>query len=404
MEAVRGETYEISTNAVRFSKPAMRVCELRNLHLVTYENGMRLQQKLVELRQGEAIPDQLLLLEHPPVITLGRGGDARNLLAPAATLTSERVRFYETTRGGDITYHGPGQLVGYPIVHLGEGNRDVRKYVTKLEEVLIRTVAEYGITAGRAEGKRGIWAGNDKIAAIGVRIARWVTSHGFALNVTTNLDHFRLITPCGLHGTGVTSIAHIAGRDIALDDVREIVAAKFAEVFEREMVPRPESVRIVKIVVHDGERVLLLHRRKDGGNFWQPITGSIEEGEQPLDAARRELAEETGHAGEPETLDLLQSFMIESKYLAETILPPIIATETSFTFAMPPGATIRMDATEHDDYGWFSFAEAYEKIHWTDDREALEKVEARLRSSAVAQSRGEDTARPRDLATTTPNP
>src|SRR5437588_540687 len=232
----------------------MRVCELRNLHLVTYENGMRLQQKLVELRQEEAIPDQLLLLEHPPVITLGRGGDVRNLIAPAATLDAERVRFFETTRGGDITYHGPGQLVGYPIIHLGEGNRDVRKYVTRLEEVLIRTVAEYGIAAERADGKRGIWAGNDKIAAIGVRIARWVTSHGFALNVSTNLGHFRFITPCGLQGTGVTSIANEVGHEVPLEDVREIVAAKFSEVFGRELVPRPETIRLVKILGHDCER------------------------------------------------------------------------------------------------------------------------------------------------------
>src|SRR3954463_8015183 len=208
----------------------MRVCELRNLHLVTYENGMRLQQKLVELRQEEAIPDQLLLLEHPPVITLGRGGDVRNLIAPTSQLDAERVRFFETTRGGDITYHGPGQLVGYPIIHLGEGNRDVRKYVTKLEEGLIRAVAEFGITAERAEGKRGIWVGNDKIAAIGVRIARWVTSHGFALNVSTNLDHFKLITPCGLQGTGVTSIEKLTGRKVTVDDVRPIVASKFGEV------------------------------------------------------------------------------------------------------------------------------------------------------------------------------
>jgi len=155
---------------------------------------MKLQEKLVEMRQREQIDDQLLLLEHPPVITLGRSGDAGNLLASQQVLESQRVRFYETTRGGDITYHGPGQIVGYPILHLGEGHRDVRKYVTRLEEVLIRTVAEYGITAARLEGKRGIWVGANKIAAIGVRIARWVTSHGWALNVSTNLDHFRLIT------------------------------------------------------------------------------------------------------------------------------------------------------------------------------------------------------------------
>src|SRR4051812_32349860 len=125
--------------------PHVRRCELRNLHLITYENAMNLQQTLVEMRQKELVDDQLLLLEHPPVITLGRGGDAANLLASSEARRRERVRFYETTRGGDIPYHGPGQLVGYPIVPLGEGRRDIRRYVTAVEEVLIRTVAEYGI-------------------------------------------------------------------------------------------------------------------------------------------------------------------------------------------------------------------------------------------------------------------
>src|SRR5437667_11730530 len=212
----------------------VRACDLRNLHLVTYENGMRLQQKFVELRQAEQVDDQLLLLEHPPVITLGRGGDARNLLAQPTILQSQRVRFYETTRGGDITYHGPGQLVGYPILHLGEGSRDVRKYVTKLEEVLIRTVADYGITAERVTGRRGIWVADNKIAAIGVRIARWVASHGFALNVNTNLEHFRLITPCGLPGTGVTSISNELGHAVFTSEVRALLAKNFASVFERE--------------------------------------------------------------------------------------------------------------------------------------------------------------------------
>ncbi|HSP34806.1 MAG TPA: lipoyl(octanoyl) transferase LipB, partial [Thermoanaerobaculia bacterium] len=248
----------------------MRRCDLRQLHLVTYENGMKLQQKLAEMRQRDEIDDQLLLLEHPPVITLGRGGDAANLLASPDALRKERVRFFETTRGGDITYHGPGQIVGYPIIHLGEGKRDVRKYVTKLEEVLIRAVAEYGITAARVEGKRGIWVGNDKIAAIGVRIARWVTSHGWALNANTNLEHFRLITPCGLRGTGVTSIAREAGHPIDPAEVRGKLAKHFSEVFERELVPVDETIRLVKVVVHDNGRVLLLHRRRERGDYWQP--------------------------------------------------------------------------------------------------------------------------------------
>jgi lipoyl(octanoyl) transferase len=359
----------------------MRACELRQLHVVTYENGMRLQQRLVEMRQREEIPDQLLLLEHPAVITLGRGGNMRNLLASPDVLRDQRVRFFETTRGGDITYHGPGQVVGYPIVHLGEGNRDVRKYVTKLEEVLIRTVAEYGIAAERVDGKRGIWAGEKKIAAIGVRIARWVTSHGWALNANTNLEHFRLITPCGLEGSGVTSIAEQLGRAVPIDEVRELLAAKFAEVFERDLIARSETLSLVKVIVHDGDRVLLLHRRPERGNFWQPITGSIEPGELPADTARRELVEETGNLAEPEHLGIMQSFMIESQYLESQYPLPIIASETGFAAAMDSRLPIRLDPTEHDRFGWFTFAEAYEKIRWTDDRESLEHLERHLETA-----------------------
>ena len=357
----------------------MRTCSLHRLHLVTYENGLQLQQRLVDLRQREQIDDQLLLLEHPPVITLGRGGDVGNLLASPEALSSNGVRFYETTRGGDITYHGPGQVVGYPIVHLGEGHRDVRKYVTRLEEVLIRTVAEYGITATRVDGKRGIWVGSDKIAAIGVRVARWVTSHGWALNVSTNLDHFRLITPCGLRGTGVTSIERESGRRVSMAEVREVLCAKFAEVFERELVPRAETLRLVKVLVHDGERVLLLHRRRERGNFWQPITGSIEDGESPLETARRELAEESGYRGEPRPLDLVQSFMIESQYLEARHAAPIIASEIAYVARADSSVAPRLDPSEHDAAGWFTFAEAYERIRWTDDREALERLQAVLR-------------------------
>jgi lipoyl(octanoyl) transferase len=337
---------------------------------------MKLQQKLTELRQREEIDDQLLLLEHPPVITLGRGGDAANLLAAPQTLREQGVRFFETTRGGDITYHGPGQIVGYPIVHLGEGSRDVRKYVTRLEEVLIRTAGHYGITAERIDGRRGIWVGNSKIAAIGVRIARWVTSHGWALNVNTNLEHFRLITPCGLSGTGVTSISREIGRKVPIDEVRSVLAANFAEVFERDLVQKEETLRLVKVIVRDGERVLLLHRRPERGNFWQPITGSIEAGESAIEAARRELAEETGHAGEPAPMHLTQSFMIESQFLAARHGSPVIASEIAYSAALDSAAALRLDAEEHDEYGWFTFSEAYEKIRWTDDREALELLES----------------------------
>lgn len=362
----------------------MRKCALHQLHVVTYENGMALQQKLVEMRQKEELEDQLLLLEHPPVITIGRGGKMENLLATPQVLASSGVRFFETTRGGDITYHGPGQIVGYPIIHLGEGNRDVRKYVTKVEEVLIRTVAHYGITAERVEGKRGIWVGSNKIAAIGVRIARWVTSHGWALNVNTNLDHFRLITPCGLHGTGVTSIERETGSRIDTREVRELLAQHFAEVFERELYPRAETIPLVKVLAHDGSRVLLLHRRPERGNFWQPITGSIEDAETPLETARREIVEETGHAVEPVPLGVTQSFMIESQFLSARYPSPIIASEVGFTAQLDSTLPVRLDPIEHDDWGWFTFGDAYERIRWTDDREALEQLESRLSAAPAS--------------------
>jgi lipoyl(octanoyl) transferase len=356
----------------------MRTCQVRRLGVVTYENGMRMQQKLVEMRQRDALDDQLLLLEHSPVITLGRGGDIGNLLVTPETLRAAGVRFFETTRGGDITYHGPGQIVGYPIIHLGEGARDIRNYVTKLEEVLIRTVADFGITATREQGKRGIWVGNDKIAAIGVRIARWVTSHGFALNVSTNLEHFRFITPCGLAGTGVTSIALETGREVALPEVESVLLRHFAEVFHRTMVPLEATIRVVKVVVHDGRQVLLLHRRPERGNFWQPISGSIEPGEEALPAARRELYEETGQNAEPEELGLEQSFLIESQFLEARYPAPIFADEIGYSARIDSSLPVLIDREEHDEYGWFPLQEAYEKIRWSDDREALERVEALL--------------------------
>ena len=349
-------------------------CEVRRLATVTYENGMTMQERLVELRQQERIPDQLLLLKHPPVITLGRGGDAANLLASRDALKSAGIRFYETTRGGDITYHGPGQLVGYPIIHMGEGSRDVRKYVTRIEEVLIRTAADYGITAERREGSRGVWVGNEKIAAIGVRVARWVTSHGFALNVSTDLDHFRMITPCGIAGAGVTSIERRTGRSVSPDEVADRLLVHFGEVFQRELVSRNDRYPTVTVAAHHGDQVLLLHRNTAAGTFWQPVTGGIEEGETSAAAARRELREESGFEAEVVSLGLRQTFLIDAKYLSRPAGELIFADEESFSAEIDRSRPVKLDPEEHDDYGWFSFDEALAKVHWSDDRETIERL------------------------------
>ena len=212
-----------------------RALEVRRLGIIGYGPALDLQQRLVAERQRGLIPDQLLLLEHPPVITRGVRAGADNVLAPPALLRRRGVEIHDARRGGDVTYHGPGQLVGYPILLLKPDRCDVHRYVRDLEEVLIRVAAEFGARATRIPGLTGVWFGNDKLAAIGVRLSRWVTSHGFALNVTTDLDDFALIRPCGLAGRGVTSLRRVTGRVISDAAVADCVAKRFAEVFDREL-------------------------------------------------------------------------------------------------------------------------------------------------------------------------
>ena len=198
-----------------------------------YGKALELQQELVAARQQASIPDQLLLLEHPHVITLGRNGRMENLLASDAALASAGIAFYPINRGGDVTYHGPGQLVGYPILDLREWKRDVGAYVRAIEQTIIDTLADYGITAGRIPGLTGVWVDQRKIAAIGVHIGRWVTSHGFALNVSTDLSYFQYIVPCGLTRP-VTSMAQLGVR-IGMAEASRALAAHFGRVFDCEM-------------------------------------------------------------------------------------------------------------------------------------------------------------------------
>jgi lipoyl(octanoyl) transferase len=214
--------------------------EVRRLGLMAYDEALALQQQLVEDRRHGRVPDQLLLLQHPPVITLGvKARSSRaHVLATDETLAAEGVNLFETGRGGDVTYHGPGQLVGYPILDLKPDRCDVHGYVRDLEEVLIRAAASFGVEAGRVAGLTGVWVGREKLAAIGVRISRWITSHGFAFNVSTNLEHFNLIVPCGISDRGVTSLSRLLGRRVAMDEIERATVASFCEVFGRtEAVP-----------------------------------------------------------------------------------------------------------------------------------------------------------------------
>ena len=212
------------------------------LGLVRYELACNLQQKLVQARKEGAIPDVLLLCEHPHVITLGRNGRGENLLASKHLLVQMNVEFQPSDRGGDITYHGPGQIVGYPILDLAEHRRDVRWYVNQLEEVMIRSTADFGLVAKRVEGQHGVWIGleasgaEEKLGALGVHLSRWVTSHGFAYNVSTDLRYFDLIVPCGIAGKLATSLERALGRNLGSQEVTQTLILHFGQVFERSMI------------------------------------------------------------------------------------------------------------------------------------------------------------------------
>ena len=216
----------------------MRQLEVRRLGVVDYAAASALQRALVEERRAGRVPDLLLLLEHPHVITLGVKADAArsNLIATPQLLAAKQVEVHESGRGGDITYHGPGQLVGYPILDLKPDRCDVHQYVRDLEEVMIRAAADFGLQGGRIKGLSGAWVGADKMGAIGVRISRWITSHGFAFNVSTDLDFFGLIVPCGVESGGVTSLSRATGRPVSMAEAEASIVRNFAAVFDRKVV------------------------------------------------------------------------------------------------------------------------------------------------------------------------
>jgi len=211
------------------------LCRVAQLGRVDYAAGLRLQLERVTQRKAGAVPDTLLLLEHPHVYTLGRNAKREHLLASDAQLAELGVQLFETNRGGDITYHGPGQLVGYPIFDLTQHRRDIAWFMRSLEEVFLGVAADCGITAGRLAGAPGVWVGNDKLVAMGVHVARWVTSHGFAFNVNTDLRFFEWIVPCGLRDKGVTSLEKLLGGPVDMQQVIDRVVEHFGRVFAFDM-------------------------------------------------------------------------------------------------------------------------------------------------------------------------
>jgi len=226
-------------------------CLIVDLGLIGYAEAWELQKRLVAARKANTIENVLLLCEHPHVITFGRNAKGENLLVSEHVLRQKGVELHATDRGGDITYHGPGQIVGYPILNLGAIRRDVVWYVRMLEEAMIRATAEFGITAGREPGKTGVWVSSgkeaEKLAAIGVHISRWVTSHGFAYNVATDLRYFDLIVPCGIAGRKATSLEKLLARGVDQKEVAARIAKHLGELFGLEMTETTRTDLIDKL-------------------------------------------------------------------------------------------------------------------------------------------------------------
>lgn len=352
------------------------VCQIKNLGLVDYEEGLKLQQAFLVARTQNLIHDTLFFLEHPHVITLGRNAKSTNIVTPKEILEKMGVGLYETGRGGDVTYHGLGQVVGYPIINLSPDRCDVHRYVRDLEEVMIRAASDFGVKADRIKGLTGIWVGQEKLAAIGVRISRWVTMHGFAFNVNTDLNYFKLIVPCGISDRGVTSLEKLLGQPIPLQKVRESLSYHFGQVFGRSIEEKFVKHSSIQVVIFDDSLLepeyLVLRRTEERGGFWQPVTGKIKgkKQESPKDAASREVFEETGLEGELFDLDYTHSFYIEPQFLKKSYPDPQINLEYSFALRTSK-RDVKISPKEHIDYAWVNYEEAYNRLIWNGNQRAF---------------------------------
>lgn len=342
---------------------------VRRLGRVEYADGLSLLEAFRTARVAGLIPDTLLLLEHFPVLTLGRKGRRSDVLASAEKLAARDLEIFETDRGGEVTYHGPGQLVAYPIIDLSPDRRDVRRYVRDLEETMLRVARDQGVLAGRVEGLNGIWLSADasppsagparKLGAVGVHLSRWVTSHGFALNVNTDLSAFDLIVACGVHDRGVTSLQRELGAARQMAQVEDQVVRQFSALFDRTPREAPPDHTTVQVqVVRDGEagpELLALQRTPARGGFWQPVTGHVEPGELAQTAAQRELFEETGWAAPVRSLDYSHAFFLPAS--DERSGWGSVAREVTFMAEVPRASLPRLSA-EHECAAWLPLSEA----------------------------------------------
>jgi lipoyl(octanoyl) transferase len=379
-----------------------RPLHVRPLGVVEYQDGLAAQKLVAAARHAGVIPDTLLLLEHPRVLTLGRGATRADILLPEDELARRGFDVYATDRGGEVTYHGPGQLVGYPILDLKPDRRDVRKYVRSVEEVMIRLARGYGIEAERVDDRAGIWVRRpegsrfawEKLGAIGVHLSKWITTHGFAFNVSTRLADFEAIVPCGITDAWVCSLESLLRESGAavptLAQVTAQTALVAAEVWESEPFEVPALLETISVAIlregREGDEALLLHRIPARGGFWQTLTGRREGGESALQTAAREIYEETGFAPrleEVRSLDYVHAFALDPSLTPSgqpvpgaPPRPPVFARETAFGLRVPAGSEPRLDPREHDEHRWVAVEDALRVLPFAGLRRGLKLASA----------------------------
>ena len=364
-----------------------KAVQIRRFGRCFYPAGRRMQKALAAYVQEPERPDQLVVLEHNPVFTLGRNATRQDIHVTPEFLAQQGVEVAETDRGGEVTYHGPGQIVVYPICNLRGGREDLGRLVRGLEEGMIRTAAAYGVKAERLKGFPGIWVdtprGWEKLGAIGLHLSRWISTHGIAFNVDPFLPHFRWITPCGITDKGVCSLGSLLGEGCpSWADAADRLQGELCEVLALEPQPVREPSRSVSALTWRrgaaGPEVLMMLRTPATGCWWQSVTGMLEPGEEPEAAAHRELAEETGLSARAlRPLDLRHSFWVDPSVVRFPDPEPRFNTETCFAAEVDPGASVILHPEEHTEFRWCPLPEAEALTRWEGSKAAIRAL-ARL--------------------------